>query len=385
MLCIIQVYSKREPVIVKRLIKLFAIFFILLLFCFGCQQQKSEKSEKIPFLLFCNSLDNPANVSTKIAKWDLITSKITVDNEAAYITDPNISIDDVRPIYWDGGDKFVVMKGCNVGDKFKNTTEVFSRDRSSRIIWGENIKLIQKFGEKGKIYEFEFYKDGKKVTQKVDLNYLYKSNGKKELIGDNELVHSIAFDGTTISTLFSVMDENNEIIFLNAKYSIQDKKLVWENIKLGKDCGLGPGLEPLPLTSMRIKNNYYFGLCNGIGKIDLDNRKYFKFDQLEGDCMSVVKGLKENPMPREITIIGKYNDFLILDVPVYTGKGFTTTNYESLFCAIKDGKVVGSLYLVNDIIQVYDKNKKMISKTDLKGYQISKCPKIYFPRTSNEY
>jgi hypothetical protein len=226
------------------------------------------------------------------------------------------------------------------------------------------------------VYNFEYKKDNRPVNKTIEFINRYKdSKGKEQVIGDDEEVSCIGFDGTYIKIIFVTGNEKDGYTVHIGKYNVDNNKIEWDKFSLDKDSEFKFGFVPAPSDSVLIGDKYYLKIENdGLGEINIKNHNFTRLNKLDKECKSIVNKKRQSELgPLETHFTGVYNGILFLYIPYL--------DYESVVCAIKDGNILGSIHQISSTADVLDDKNKQISKVNFKDNV--QDPLWFFPKYYN--
>ncbi len=372
--------------------KLFLILLSFILLVSGCSsiENSTSKHTLIPFLTFYNEPNK--EVVAKLSYWDLSSGNINFTDEVVYTAIPTKENDYVEPIIWDGNKKIVLHKTATPAEKLRNDAEVI-KNYTMNTIYGMNIEAKRNMDSNANVIEqkvenYDLYLDSGNGIVEKKAAFLFKTKDEKNnelVIGEQDIPSYIDYDNKTgeITFIFKYFFETYTNIYV-AKCNIDNiEKISWKEIKLSKDIKTGGNYTPYPNNSILIGSKYYIQSYLSLAEVDFDKNESKVLDDVTQKCRNIVKeGSFEDDFPKDIIPIGKYEDVLLISVPISTDNSI-----EYIICALKNDELIGAIQLKSDgTWNIIDSNKKVISEIDVKDknlYRRFNSDFIYFPLSGN--
>lgn len=344
----------------------------------GCSNSKtsigqnvldSGKSLTIPCLLYQDQNDRVVAVK---ANWNIDSGTMDISKDEVFSFNKN---DKVRfPEKWDGANNIVLAESYVPSAKYSASSKLIPLCNSKQAIFmGENIKLTKSNKANGELdkYSIEVSLNGEKISKDIRLDMKYQDkSGKSHDLNPFDLSFTY-FDGNNAYFIYA-RPFGDEIGLISVKYNIlTDEKTL---TKIATNKNLDSETLLLQDTIENIGENFYTPTSFGLGVFNVNQNKFEYLEKLSNDCNNFIISTTKSEFPAYFGIFGVYNDILIVSVPVCTGK----TN-ESLYCAIKDNKIIAAIYRQDQIMKLMDANKNVKSEINLKELKLNSDMPLAFP------
>ncbi len=373
-----------EYYVCKETTVLTAVLFVFLFFTIGCENPNSPNQENmyqndnvhdeiiIPCLVY---EENGYVIDSLVASWNTSAGTLNISEKKAYSFNKN---DEVRCFTWNGNDCFLLSDTCVPSSQYLISTELFPLDAKSKqeVLFGDNIKLFKKLPDEPNVYSIQTEIDGQIQTKDIQLKdtKYQDSSGKYYDLNPFDLSFTYA-DGVYAYFIFiRPIDHENKFIVI--KYNLASNESMINIIS--SDSQLTPSSLFLQKDVVNINERFYSHTDKGIGALDLVQSKFTYLIELSQECWSFIPStIKSDIYISSLSVIGAYNDILLVSVPVNTGK-----SDESLICATRDNKIIGAIYRHDHIMQFYDKDKNLKSELNFEG-NIGYGSQLIFPTKNN--
>lgn len=322
----------------------------------------------IPCLIYREQ--NNQTVAVK-ASWDIGAGALDISQDEVFFfsnTEPARF-----PEIWDGANNIVLVDSYVPSAQYNAHSKLVPKsDSAQAIFWGENIQLTKIPKTDGELdkYRIEVSHDGQAISKDIrpDMQYQDQS-GQSYDLNPNDLSFTY-FDGENAFFVYT-RSMDNGIGLLSLKYNILTDEKSLTEIPTHDLC---PETLLLQNTIENIKTRFYTPTYNGIGVFDIGRNKFEYMENLSNDCNNYIKSTAKSEFHQYMNILGVYNDILIVSVPVHTGK-----TDESLYCAIKDNKIIAAIYRQDQIMKFMDANKKIKSEINLQKLKLKPDMPLAFP------
>lgn len=331
----------------------------------------NNDSMVVPCLVYQEQGDK---IVSLIASWNTNTGTLDISQDQAFSVSK--SEQNRFVVTWDGGNNFILPDACAPSVQYRSSTKLIPLTPIDKqeVFLGENIKLTKVNKPNGDMekYTVEIKFDGKKTTKDIYLDMKYQNkSGKSYDLNPFDLSFAY-FDGQyAYFTFVRPLDEETKFILVKYNLASDEKSL---NI-IASGNQLTPSALFLQNSVENIGGKFYSHTDDGLGFFDINQNKFIDLKNLSYNCWNFIPStVDEEIYIKFLSVIGVYNDILIVSVPVKTGN-----NNEALYCAVKDEQIIAAVYIHDQIMKLMDANKNVKSEINLKELKINNSTPLAFP------